>query len=176
MSELNEQLRAEFEAHIKTDPLTKDWIKPAATERAGDGYFYGHVNIAWNAWQAALATPAPQAAPSTPTELEHRLRETADQQPGWKPLLTAAADEIKRLRTAVTQASPSEPVARLEIREGIPDRDRMFIDVVKLGNNGIFHLYTAPSSPQQAQADARMRRGGGISSAAQGSSRRAAQD
>jgi hypothetical protein len=32
----------------------------------------------------------------TPTDLSHRLRETADQQPGWKPLLTAAADEIER--------------------------------------------------------------------------------
>lgn len=30
------------------------------------------------------------------TDLSHRLRETADQQPGWKPLLTAAADEIER--------------------------------------------------------------------------------
>lgn len=32
----------------------------------------------------------------TVTDLSNRLRETADQQPGWKPLLTAAADEIER--------------------------------------------------------------------------------
>lgn len=31
-----------------------------------------------------------------PTDLSVRLRETADQQPGWKPLLTQAADEIER--------------------------------------------------------------------------------
>lgn len=31
-----------------------------------------------------------------PTDLSHRLRETGDQQPGWKSLLTAAADEIER--------------------------------------------------------------------------------
>lgn len=35
-------------------------------------------------------------ARSEPTDLSHRLRETADKQPGWKPLLTAAADEIER--------------------------------------------------------------------------------
>lgn len=46
------------------------------------------------------AQPRPTAANAgarkKPTDLSHRLRETADQQPGWKPLLTAAADEIER--------------------------------------------------------------------------------
>jgi hypothetical protein len=95
--------------------------------------------------------PAPQAARSAPTELEHRLLETADQQPGWKPLLTAAADEIKRLRAAVTQAAPSEPVAMVDDSD-----DGMFASI--LPNVSVMvgqMLYTAPASPQQAQADAR---------------------
>lgn len=45
--------------------------------------------------------PASADNPSTagaakPTDLSHRLRETADQQPGWKSLLNAAAEEIER--------------------------------------------------------------------------------
>lgn len=42
------------------------------------------------------AKEAPARDENLPTDLSHRLRETADQQPGWKPLLTAAADEIER--------------------------------------------------------------------------------
>lgn len=49
---------------------------------------------------APAAQPEAKAAPAKdeklPTDLSHRLRETADQQPGWKPLLTQAADEIER--------------------------------------------------------------------------------
>ncbi|MCY0910911.1 hypothetical protein [Massilia antarctica] len=49
----------------------------------------------------AGTVPASTAAEATelsePTDLSNRLRETADQQPGWKSLLTAAADEIERL-------------------------------------------------------------------------------
>jgi hypothetical protein len=37
-----------------------------------------------------------QTETSKPTDLSHRLRETADQQPGWKSLLMAAAEEIER--------------------------------------------------------------------------------
>lgn len=40
--------------------------------------------------------PAAEQAPKKATDLSHRLREIADQQVGWKPLLTIAADEIDR--------------------------------------------------------------------------------
>lgn len=48
----------------------------------------------FNRGDRTTAANAPRL--SKATDLSHRLRETADQQPGWRPLLTAAADEIER--------------------------------------------------------------------------------
>lgn len=45
---------------------------------------------------AARAGAAEAKLEAKRTDLSHRLRETADQQPGWRRLLTEAADEIDR--------------------------------------------------------------------------------
>jgi hypothetical protein len=88
-------------------------------------------------YEHATGNPASPAPVAAITDMSARLRETADQQPGWRPLLTAAADEIERyyggmmnwkrtaeakdadiisLRAALAAAAPqaqAEPVACL---------------------------------------------------------------
>lgn len=50
----NDQMREEFEAWVKVAfPITS----PGAVEKHLDGrYFYAHVELAWGAWKAALAS------------------------------------------------------------------------------------------------------------------------
>jgi hypothetical protein len=46
-------------------------------------------------------------------------------------------------RRSLTSGTPAEPVARIDIVDGLPNRDTMFIDGATLGN-GIHDLYAAP--------------------------------
>jgi len=65
----------------------------------------------------------------------------------WNAVTTSLAAQPAEVSAGqarqVANKAEVEPVARLTITDGLPDRDRMFIDGAKLGN-GIHDLYATP--------------------------------
>lgn len=85
----------------KGDPVDVGNFAMMLHQRGADRRLLSEAFAQWrDTPELAAAQPeakaAPAKEPTLPTDLSHRLRVTADQQPGWKPLLTAAADEIER--------------------------------------------------------------------------------
>lgn len=112
MSDLNEQLRAEFEAWAKKKKMSR------VTGRLG-GYMYSDTARAWEAWQAARRAPAASPAPVAAITDAELLSIAASRNvyyvfgmPSMDAVLAFGKEVIKR-QSALAAAPPAqtEPVA-----------------------------------------------------------------